>query len=846
MNKKMLIDASHAEETRVVIMNEQKLEDFDCETSTKQQIKENVYLARLVRVEPSLQAAFVEFGGNRHGFLAFNEIHPDYYRVPVEDREKILKPEKDDKIFDEDPETIPLEGAEAEASLPSDDPDKEGKKQSKEESDTEERASPLSKASLRPYKIQEVIKRRQVMLVQVIKDERGGKGAALTTFISLAGRYCVLMPNTPRGGGISRKIASGDDRKRLREMIDSFEIPDGMGLIVRTAGLERTKTEIKRDFDYLLKLWEEIREHTLSSTAPALIYAEGDLITRSIRDLYHKDITDVLVEGEEGYKKAKSLMRMLMPSHAKRVQLYKDPQVPLFQRHAVEDKLDNIHSPIVQLPSGGYLVINATEALVAIDINSGRATRERHIEETALKTNSEAAEEIARQLRLRDLAGLIVIDFIDMEVAKNNHLVERRFREALKEDRARIQVGSISGFGLLEMSRQRMRPSLIEASTMPCSQCRGTGLVRSVESSSLRLLRALEKQCVEGNQAQIRAFVPTPVALYLLNQKRASLVQLEARYQLTVQILQDDSLIPPDFQLEISGEKRVESPLEEPTQAIAEDLARSTEDNKENVPISTDNGEKSKKRNRRNRNRNRREREAKAAQAESQAQENESPKEVTETKAEKQPTPLEVKPAVQPRSETRADVKPAVPPRSEAKPDVKPAVRTRREAKPDVKPAVRTRTEAKPDVKPAVRTRTEAKPDVKPTVPPRTEAKPAVKPAVRPRTEAKPAVKPAAQPTNENEATPEHESQAPAPQRRRVRSRYSRQGGARSNPQEGGETAPANDASASKGGERKVSNSKAGADGTTSSRNVAPKAGTHSPEIPKNPRKGWWQRLLDT
>ncbi|MGL4825505.1 MAG: Rne/Rng family ribonuclease [Alphaproteobacteria bacterium] len=672
MNKKMLVDASHAEETRVVILNEQKLEDFDCETSTKQQFKENVYLARIVRVEPSLQAAFVEFGGNRHGFLAFNEIHPDYYRVPVEDREKFLKPEKDDKIFDEEQESVsPEEGAD-QAEIVKDELDKDGEKPEQalilpgEENDSEERTSPVSKASLRPYKIQEVIKRRQVMLVQVIKDERGGKGAALSTFISLAGRYCVLMPNTPRGGGISRKIASVKDRKRLREMIDGFAIPDGMGLIVRTAGLARTKTEIKRDFDYLLRLWEEIRENTLSSTAPALIYAEGDLITRSIRDLYHKDITDVLVEGEEGYKKAKSLMRMLMPSHAKRVQLYKDPQIPLFQRHAVEDKLDNIHSPIVQLPSGGYLVINATEALVAIDVNSGRSTRERHIEETALKTNLEASEEIARQLRLRDLAGLIVIDFIDMEVGKNNHAVERRFRESIKDDRARIQVGSISIFGLLEMSRQRMRPSLIEASTMPCSQCRGTGLVRSVESSALRLLRAIEKQCAEEKQRQVRAFVPTPVAMYILNQKRASLAQLEVRYQVTVQVLQDDTLIPPDFRLEASGEKLVEKVLEEPKQEIVEDVSSSTEDKRENP--STNHAEKPKKRNRRNRDRNRREREQKTTQSEIETKKNEASPEVVKVRVEKQPSKTDAKPSQLPlMHETRADTKPSAWPVSEPK-----------------------------------------------------------------------------------------------------------------------------------------------------------------------------------
>ncbi|MGL5720697.1 MAG: Rne/Rng family ribonuclease [Alphaproteobacteria bacterium] len=773
MNKKMLVDASHAEETRVVILNEQKLEDFDCETSTKQQFKENVYLARVVRVEPSLQAAFVEFGGNRHGFLAFNEIHPDYYRVPVEDREKFLKPEKDDKIFDEEQEAVASEEKQEtdQAETARDEPDQNGEKPeqalilSGEENDPEERASPVSKASLRPYKIQEVIKRRQVMLVQVIKDERGGKGAALTTFISLAGRYCVLMPNTPRGGGISRKIASVKDRKRLREMIDGFAIPDGMGLIVRTAGLGRTKTEIKRDFDYLLRLWEEIRENTLSSTAPALIYAEGDLITRSIRDLYHKDITDVLVEGEDGYKKAKSLMRMLMPSHAKRVQLYKDPQVPLFQRHAVEDKLDNIHSPIVQLPSGGYLVINATEALVAIDVNSGRSTRERHIEETALKTNLEAAEEIARQLRLRDLAGLIVIDFIDMEVSKNNHSVERRFRDSLKDDRARIQVGSISIFGLLEMSRQRMRPSLIEASTMPCSQCRGTGLVRSVESSALRLLRAIEKQCVEEKQSQVRAFVPTPVAMYILNQKRASLAQLEVRYQVTVQVLQDDTLIPPDFRLEASGEKILEKVAEELKQEIFEDASYSTEDKKENP--SANHAEKPKKRNRRNRDRNRREREQKGTQSEVETKKSEASQEVVKVRIEKQPSKTDAKPSQRPlMHETRADVKPSTQPVSESKA------------------------------------------------------------------------------ANESSQTAQGPKE-PGTQRRRSRSRYSRQGGARPKSQESG-AANGNNVSSALLADPKISEIKPKQNEAVNANSASAKTGASSTEALKNRKKGWWQRLLDT
>jgi ribonuclease E len=395
-----------------------------------------------------------------------------------------------------------------------------------------------------------VIKRRQIMLVQVTKEERGTKGAALTTYLSLAGRYCVLMPNTARGGGVSRKITSIADRRRLKDILEDLDIPEGMGVIVRTAGAERSKAEIKRDYEYLLRLWNEIRDLTLRSTAPALIYEEGNLIKRSIRDLYTRDIDEVLVEGEEGYRTAKAFMKMLMPSHAKRVQPYRDPQIGLFHRFQVESQIDAIHSPIVQLRSGGYVVINQTEALVAIDVNSGRSTRERNIEETAVRTNLEAAEEIARQLRLRDLAGLIVIDFIDMEEHRNQSAVERRLKEALKNDRARIQVGRISAFGLLEMSRQRLRPSLVETSTQPCPHCGGTGLIRSTESTALYVLRSIEEEGMRRRSAEICVYVPTTVALYILNQKRDSLVQLEARYAIRVLLAQDDALIPPAFRLE--------------------------------------------------------------------------------------------------------------------------------------------------------------------------------------------------------------------------------------------------------------------------------------------------------
>ncbi len=407
----------------------------------------------------------------------------------------------------------------------------------------EETARPRLR-SHRHYKIQEVIKRRQIMLVQVTKEERGNKGAALTTYISLAGRYCVLMPNTPRGGGVSRKITSMQDRRRLKDLMSDLEVPDGMGVIVRTAGSERSKPEITRDFEYLLRLWDEIRELTLKSTAPALIYEEGNLIKRSIRDLYARDIDEVLVDGREGYETAKSFMRMLMPSHAKRVKLYNDPSVPLLHRFQVEGQLDAIHSPVVQLRSGGYIVINPTEALVAIDVNSGRSTRERNIEETALKTNLEAAEEVARQLRLRDLAGLIVVDFIDMEEHRHNSAVERRLKDAMRHDRARIQIGRISPFGLLELSRQRLRPSLLEASTQPCPHCNGTGHIRSTESTALHLLRAIEEEGMRRRTAEIKVAVTSAVALYVLNQKRAALQQIEARYGCHVTVDEDETLDP--------------------------------------------------------------------------------------------------------------------------------------------------------------------------------------------------------------------------------------------------------------------------------------------------------------
>jgi ribonuclease E len=535
MAKRMLIDAAHPEEIRVAVIKGHRLEDFDFETATKKQLKGNIYLAKVTRVEPSLQAAFVDYGGNRHGFLAFNEIHPDYYRIPIADREALLEQEK--ALAERSTEGNGAERA-------------EGEELEIIGGDDMEEVSPRRFRPPRPYKIQEVTKRRQIMLVQVVKEERGNKGAALTTYLSLAGRYCVLMPNTPRGGGISRKITNLKDRRRLKSILEEFEVPDGMSVIVRTAGMERSKAEIKRDLEYLMRLWDEIRELTLKSTAPALIYEEASLIKRAIRDLYDRDIDEIEVEGDDGYRAAKDFMRMLTPSHAKRVHQYKDDLIPLFHRYQVEGQIDAIHSPVVNLKSGGYIVITPTEALVSVDVNSGRATKERNIEETALRTNMEAAEEIARQLRLRDLAGLIVIDFIDMEEPRNNASVERKLKDAMRVDRARIQLGRISAFGLLELSRQRLRPSLVEATMQHCAHCTGSGWVRSIESTALHVMRGLEEEGIRQRSAELRLTVPTPVALYLLNQKRAAIADIERRYRFGVLIDTDDKLIQPAYRLE--------------------------------------------------------------------------------------------------------------------------------------------------------------------------------------------------------------------------------------------------------------------------------------------------------
>ncbi|MEE1555376.1 MAG: ribonuclease E/G, partial [Alphaproteobacteria bacterium] len=605
MTTRMLIDATHAEETRIVVVDGKRLVDFDFETATKQQLKGNIYLAKVTRVEPSLQAAFVDYGGNRHGFLAFNEIHPDYYQIPVADREALLLDEAEqaareveledrvdgdgsaDNDDDDDDvagdidgdgiadtnDTIALDAVDSAAGeliqtdtsaeidaaaegITDQAPNGDGNED--DDGDAPEVAEetgavdamdevPRPRArSRRSYKIQEVIKRRQILLIQVVKEERGNKGAALTTYLSLAGRYCVLMPNTARGGGISRKITNQTHRRKLKDIVSGLDVPQGMGVIVRTAGQNRTKSEIRRDFEYLLRLWDSVRDLTLDSTAPTAVYEEADLIKRAIRDMYAKDIDQILVDGEDGYRVAKDFMRMLMPSHAKKVQPYRN-RIPLLHRYQVEQQLDSMHSNVVQLKSGGYLVLAQTEALVAIDVNSGRSTKERNIEETALKTNLEAASEVGRQLRLRDLAGLVVIDFIDMDENRNQRNIERRFKEAMRNDRARIQIGRISPFGLLELSRQRLRPSLLEAATELCSTCAGMGVVRATASSAVHVLRAIEEEGLRERSAEISVHVPGHIALYILNYKRQALNEIEGRYAMEIAFQEDSSLVPPMY-----------------------------------------------------------------------------------------------------------------------------------------------------------------------------------------------------------------------------------------------------------------------------------------------------------
>ncbi|NHK27807.1 Rne/Rng family ribonuclease [Parvularcula flava] len=642
MPKKMLIDASHREETRVAVISNGKVEDFDFESESRKPLRGNIYLARVTRVEPSLQAAFVEYGGNRHGFLAFSEIHSDYYQIPVSDRDILRKAEEleaelaaqmvaeeqedldlDDDSFDDedsgdtssgkadksgdaedasddddddsdaDIELVDTSNEEVE-SLGDDDEDGyndddsykdraaliadatseeaseavddenddsdsvKGKSKAKPEKSLEERYREARRERvrlLRNYRIQEVIKRRQILLVQVVKEERGNKGAALTTYLSLAGRYCVLMPNTSRGGGISRKITNGADRKRLRKTMSELEIPPGLGLIIRTAGSKRTKSEIKRDYDYLLRLWENIRDLTLRSIAPCLIYEEASLIKRAIRDLYDKDISSILVQGEAGYREAKDFMKMLMPSHAKNVQPYRD-QVPMFLATKTEQQLDEMYQPVVKLKSGGYLVIQQTEALISIDVNSGKATKERNIEATALKTNCEAAVEVARQCRLRDLAGLVVVDFIDMEENRNNRTVEKKLKDAMKTDRARIQLGRISTFGLLEMSRQRRRSGIVDGTTRQCPTCHGAGAIRSHEMAALRILRSIEEEALAGRAGVIAASTSTEVALYILNNKREWLNRIEETYALTIEINADPDKAGDTYEIEKRGPAR--------------------------------------------------------------------------------------------------------------------------------------------------------------------------------------------------------------------------------------------------------------------------------------------------
>ncbi|MDE2445041.1 MAG: ribonuclease E/G [Alphaproteobacteria bacterium] len=675
MGSKMLIDASQPEETRVVVARGNRLEEFDFESASRTPLKGNIYLAKVTRVEPSLQAAFVDYGGNRHGFLAFAEIHPDYYQIPIADRLALIAEQEAEEAEDDDDDD--MEGAADHAPAPDNQPDDHGEHDHdhddhdhlNEEAHAEDQtplalvtapepelssapnaefeepafvepteaveehadANPADDNAAPPaapqggelevvegdaeshkvetigeedameevpqrsrrqprrrYKIQEVIKRRQILLVQVVKEERGNKGAALTTYMSLAGRYCVLMPNTAKGGGISRKITDANDRRRLKEVAKDVEVPKGMGVIVRTAGAQRTRPEIKRDFDYLMRLWESVRELTLKSTAPCVVYEEGNIIKRSIRDLYTKDVDEVIVEGEAAYRDAKDFMKMLMPSHAKNVKPYKETR-PLFQRYQVENILDGLFSPTVTLPSGGYLVINQTEALVSIDINSGKATREHNIEDTATKTNLEACDEIARQLRLRDLAGLVVIDFIDMEENRNNRAVERRMKDALKNDRARIQVGRISHFGLLEMSRQRLRPGLLEGTFRPCPHCEGRGIVRSVPSCGLGVLRSIEEYLQKGRAENLTVKCARDVAFYLLNEKRDSLLIIEQAYGVSIFIQPADDMKGPLAQIERAPDREhIKRRIAAAASPVQMDSAFEAEDENEEESVEED------------------------------------------------------------------------------------------------------------------------------------------------------------------------------------------------------------------------------------------------------------------
>ncbi len=729
MADKMLIDASHEEETRVVVVRGNRIEEFDFESQHKKQIRGNIYLAKVTRVEPSLQAAFVDYGGNRHGFLAFAEIHPDYYQIPLADRQALLHAEaeehrKENDVEGDEPlpapvdlstqdqpdtgiasvietieaataadneqseiktEEVAAEAVAEEAPEPKAKPKRTRKPRAKKTAEPEAQAAEAAsedeggsdtmaamvdmdeisedadgrrgrdddfddddddhveekeeiesvgaedameevpdrviRKPRKQYRIQEVIKRRQILLVQVAKEERGNKGAALTTYLSLAGRYSVLMPNTARGGGISRKITNPQDRKRLKEIARELDVPQGMGVILRTAGANRTRVEIKRDFEYLMRLWENVRTLTLNSTAPCLVYEEGSLIKRSIRDLYNKDISEIIVAGEEGYREAKDFMKMLMPSHAKVVQPYRDLH-PIFSRSGIEAQLDRMLQPQVTLKSGGYIIINQTEALVAIDVNSGRSTREYSIEDTALQTNLEAAEEVARQLRLRDLAGLIVIDFIDMEEKRNNRAVEKKLKDCLKNDRARIQVGRISHFGLLEMSRQRIRASVLESTTQLCPHCGGTGLIRSQSSVALHVLRGVEEFLLKSTTHDITVRTTPETALYLLNQKRGTIVDYERRFGVTITIDSDESVGHQHFAIDrgeaVANPVRIESLMQLLPEPEEDEYVPEPEDEEEEEvvaaasaaqPSTNGNGEeqqggRKRKRRRRRRNKN--------------------------------------------------------------------------------------------------------------------------------------------------------------------------------------------------------------------------------------------------
>jgi len=865
MAKKMLIDATHAEETRVVVADGNKVEEFDFESLNKRQLAGNIYLAKVTRVEPSLQAAFVDYGGNRHGFLAFSEIHPDYYQIPTADREALIAEEQEyaraqaeaeadaenkpkrsrrrrrkpsnggdsqaaetrnDAVItgdveadtrnapsgmdvvdlttdDETPilvaDATDATDAEAQAPVEADSPsedaaapaeavaeavtedgaaeqpaadaapvaaeavsdtdedeDDDGAEQGRADAaeadpnistvaddDDQEDIRPVRKPRPRRYKIQEVVKVRQILLVQVVKEERGNKGAALTTYLSLAGRYCVLMPNTARGGGISRKITNAVDRKKLKEIAVSLDVPQGAGLIVRTAGAKRTKSEIKRDYEYLQRQWEQVRDLTLKSIAPAAIYQEGDLIHRSIRDLYNRDIDEVLVEGERGYRHAKDFMKMIMPSHAKNVKHYNEP-MPLFARHQVEGYLADMFNPVVQLRSGGYIVIGVTEALVAIDVNSGRATKEASIEDTATKTNLEAAEEVARQLRLRDLAGLIVIDFIDMDERRNNAAVEKRLKDKLKTDRARIQVGRISGFGLMEMSRQRLRPGMLEATTQPCHACHGTGLVRSDDSLALSILRQLEEEGTRRRSREVLVTAPVGIVNFIMNAKREYLAEIEARYGMSIRIEADPMLVSPDFKIEKfkTATRRVAAvaPVISMDSALMDSIAEevAAEEAAEaapeaETPDATDEQPKKKRRRRRGGRGRRKPENGEANAAEENGQpteEGQSPEVEADngTKAEPateaQPVETPSEDASAPEAEVEAEAKPKRKPRTRRKKKVEEPVAETADAAPEpaVEEPAAVNAEAVPETAEPASVEAEAAPEVAEPAPETAEA----------------------------------------------------------------------------------------------------------------------------